>query len=82
MKLGQGSVRASLQSCPTLCDPMDSSPSGSSVHRFLQAKNTLVHCHVLLQGNLPELRIEPTSAMSPELAGKFFTIRATCEALG
>ena len=25
----------SLQSCPTLCDPMDSSPSGSSVHRIL-----------------------------------------------
>ena len=28
----------SLQSCPTLCDPMDSSPSGSSVHRILQAR--------------------------------------------
>ena len=25
----------SLQSCPTLCDPMDSSPAGSSVHRIL-----------------------------------------------
>ena len=22
----------SLQSCPTLCDPMDSSPPGSSIH--------------------------------------------------
>ena len=28
----------SLQSCPTLCDPMDSSPSGSSVHGILQAR--------------------------------------------
>ena len=27
-----------LQSCPTLCDPMDSSPPGSSVHRILQAR--------------------------------------------
>ena len=27
----------SLQSCPTPCDPMDRSPSGSSVHRILQA---------------------------------------------
>ena len=27
-----------LQSCPTLCDPMDSSPSGSSVHGILQAR--------------------------------------------
>ena len=26
------------QSCPTLCDPMDCSPAGSSVHEILQAK--------------------------------------------
>ena len=26
------------QSCPTLCDPIDSSPPGSSVHRILQAR--------------------------------------------
>ena len=28
----------SLQSCPTLCDPMDCSPSGSSVHAISQAR--------------------------------------------
>ena len=28
----------SLQSCPTLCDPTDSSPPGSSVPGILQAK--------------------------------------------
>ena len=28
----------SLQSCPTLCDPMDRSPPGSSVHGILQAR--------------------------------------------
>ena len=28
----------SLQSCPTLCDPMDCSPPGSSVHGTLQAR--------------------------------------------
>ena len=27
----------SLQSCPTLCDPVDRSPPGSSVHGILQA---------------------------------------------
>ena len=27
-----------IQSCPILCDPMDCSPSGSSVHRILQAR--------------------------------------------
>ena len=31
-----GGVRA--QSCPTLCDPMDYSPSGSSVHGIFQAR--------------------------------------------
>ena len=26
------------QSCPTLCDPVDCSPPGSSIHGILQAK--------------------------------------------
>ena len=39
------------QSCPTLCDPMDCSPPGSSVHGiFFSGKNTGVGCHFLLQG--------------------------------
>ena len=29
---------ASLQSCPTLCDPIDGSPPGSPVHGTLQAR--------------------------------------------
>ena len=28
----------SLQSCPTLCDPMDCSPPGSSAHGISQAR--------------------------------------------
>ena len=28
----------SLQSCPTLCDPIDGSPPGSPVPRILQAR--------------------------------------------
>ena len=36
--------------CPTLCDPMDCSPPGSSVHGDSPGKNTAVGCHVLLQG--------------------------------
>jgi len=31
-------VGKSLQSCLTLCDPMDYSPPGSSVHGILQAR--------------------------------------------
>ena len=41
------------QSCPTLCDPMDCSPPGSSVHGESPGKNTGVGCHTLLQGILP-----------------------------
>ena len=39
----------SLQSCPTLCDPTDGSPPGSPIPGILQAKNTGVGCHFLLQ---------------------------------
>ena len=38
------------QSCLTLQDPMDCSPSGSSVHGDSPGKNTGVGCHALLQG--------------------------------
>ena len=38
------------QSCLTLCDPMDCSPSGSSLHEFLQARNTAVGTYFILQG--------------------------------
>ena len=38
----------SLQSCPTLCDPIDGSPRGSPVPGILQAR-TGVACHFLLQ---------------------------------
>ena len=41
------------QSCPTFCDPLDCSLPGSSVHGILQAKNTGVGCHFLLQGIFP-----------------------------
>ena len=37
-----------VQSCPTLCDPMDCSPSGSYVHGTFPGKSTGVGCHCLL----------------------------------
>ena len=39
-----------VQSCLTLCDPMDCSPPGSSVHGDSPGKNTRVGCHCFLQG--------------------------------
>ena len=38
------------QLCPTLCNPMDCSPPGSSVHGDSPGKNTGVGCHALLHG--------------------------------
>ena len=40
----------SLQSCPILCDPMDCSPPGSSLHGDSPGKDTELGCHALLQG--------------------------------
>ena len=37
MKL-RGIAAASLQSCPTLCDPIDGSPTGSAIPGILQAR--------------------------------------------
>ena len=42
----------SLQLCLTLCDPMDCSLPGSSVHGVLQARTGVVS-HSLLQGIFP-----------------------------
>ena len=61
-----------VQSPPTLCDHMDSSLPGSSLHGILQAR-TGVGCHFLLQGIFPHPGIKPVSLASPALAGGFFT---------
>ena len=42
-----------VQLCLTLCDPMDCSLPGSSVHRDSPGKNTAVGFHALLQGIFP-----------------------------
>ena len=44
------SVCLDTQLCLTLCDPMDCSPPGSSVHEDSPDKNTGVGCRALLQG--------------------------------
>ena len=63
----------SLQSCPTLCDPMDCSPPGSSVHGDSPGKNTGGGCDALLQGIFPTQGSNPHLFMFPALAGGFFT---------
>ena len=48
-----------LELCPTLCDPMDCSPLGSSVHGDSPGKDTGVGRYALLQGIFPTQGSEP-----------------------
>ena len=63
------------QSCSTLCDPVDCSPPGSSIHGILQAR-------ILEWVAIPFSR-GSSRPMNPSLyiAGRFFTIWATTEAV-
>ena len=69
----------SLQLYPTLCDPMDCSLPGSSVHGILQAR-ILEWVACPSSGDLPDPGIKPPLLVSPALAGRFFTTSATWEA--
>ena len=67
----------SLQLCLTFCHTVDCSPPGFPVHGILQARIEWVPCP--LPRELPNSGIEPTSLVSPALAGGFFTISTTWE---
>ena len=56
----------SHQSCPTLYDPMDNSPPGSSVHGILQAR-ILEWVAMPSSRDLPDPGIKPTSPVAPAL---------------
>ena len=62
----------SLQSCPTLCDPVDYSPAGSSVQGILQAR-ILEWVPRPPPGDLPDPGIEPTSPVSRAWTGGLLT---------
>ena len=49
------------QSCPTLCNPVDCSPPGSSIHEDSPGQNTELGSLSLLQGIFPTPGIEPLS---------------------
>ena len=53
------------QLCPTLCDPLEHSLPGSSVHGDSPGKNTGVGCPP--PGDLPNLGVESASLTSPAL---------------
>ena len=68
-----------LHSCPTLCNPVDCGPPGSSVHGILQTR-------ILGWVAMPSSRVSsqprdrPVSLMSPALASRFFTTSTTWKA--
>ena len=61
------------QSCPTLCNTMDCSPPGSSVHGNSPGVNTGVGCHTSFRGYSQPRDWTQVS----HIAGRFFTIWAT-----
>ena len=67
-----------LQSCLTLCDPIDFSLPGFSVHGFSR-KQSWNALPFPLPGDLPNTGIEPESLTSPALAGRFFIATAAWE---
>ena len=50
-----------VQSCPTICDSMDRSPLGSSVHGILQARILKNGLPFSSPGDLPDPEVEPRS---------------------
>ena len=71
----KASVCLFTQSCPTLFDPVDSSPSGSSVHGILQAR--ILEWFLQISRDLPDPGFKPMSLVSPALAGRFFITNTT-----
>ena len=65
----------SLQSCPTLCSPMDC--SRQAVSMGLSRQEHWSGLPFPTPGDLPDPGIEPASLISPALAGGFFTTSAT-----
>ena len=64
------------QSCPTLCDPMDGSPPGSSVHGILQAG--ILEWVAISSSRRPSRPRDWTWVFV--ISGRFFTMWATREA--
>ena len=71
----------SLQSCPTLCDSMDSNPPGSSVHGIFQTSILEWVAFSSSKGS-SQSGIKPMSPAAPALAGRFFTTEQPGKPMG
>ena len=70
-----------VQLCPTIYDPLDCSPPGSSDYGIFQAR-ILERVVISSSRNFPDPGIEPASLVSLVLAGGFFTTMPTGKPLG
>ena len=71
----------SLQSCLTLCDPMDYTARQAPLLMRFPRQECWSGLPCPPPEDLPDPGIKPTSLMSPALAGRFFTSNATWEGL-
>ena len=69
------------QSCPTLSNPMDCSPPGSSIHGIFPGKSTGVGCHCLLWLYLLDLLFSVLSAKHISNLFKSFHPAQQCDCL-
>ena len=65
----------SLQSCLTLCNLIDCSLPGFSVHGDFSRQEYWSGLPCPPPGDLPDPGIKPSSILSPALAGGFFTTK-------
>ena len=63
-----------VQSCSTLCDPMNCKPIELLCPWNFPGKNTRVDCHFLLQGIFLTQGLNPYLPVSTASVGRFFTI--------
>ena len=75
-----GILAKSLQPCPTLCDPIDGSMPGSSVHVFSR-QEYWSGLSFYPPGDLPDPGIDSASLMSPASGGRSFTTTDIWEAV-
>ena len=72
-----GARAASLQLCPTLCDPVDQGARQAPLSMGFSRQEYWGRLPCPPPGDLPYPGIEPASLTSPALAGGFFTTSAT-----
>ena len=65
--------------CPTLCNTVDCSLPGSSVHEDSPGKNTRVGCHALFQGIFPTQGSHPCLLHCRQILHRWATARPSIE---